>query len=86
MLVIYTKFTAINVSRDTGKKPPADMEQARADRIIIIRTAVLTPLFSSWDRTCQLALYAASPTARLSFIKSVAVSVTTNSWIKQPFV
>lgn len=72
----------MNVSRDTGKNPPADIEQGRLARIMIIRTAFLTPLLLLWDKASQLALYAASPIARLSSIKSFDVHVTTNSWKK----
>lgn len=75
-------LTVINVSRDTGKNPPADMEQGRMARFMIIRIAFLTPLLSLWDKTCQLALYAASPIARLSSIKSFDVDVIMNSWRK----
>lgn len=78
----YTKLTVMNVSRETGKKPPADMEQGRVARIMIIRTAFLTLLLSLWAKTCQFALYAASPIARLSSIKSFDVNVITNSWKK----
>jgi len=77
-------YTIINVSRDTGKKPPADIEQVRVDLTIIIRIAFLILLLLLWDKTCQLVLYAAYPTARLCSTISFAVYVTKNNWQVQP--
>lgn len=77
--------TAVDVSKDTGKKPPADRWQGRMDFIIITFTSSrsIRPA-SSIGSTVHHPEYVASPIFELSSINPPQIYVKKIIWMKLP--
>ena len=77
--------TAVDVSKDTGKNPPAVRQHGRIDFIIIIFTSfrIILPA-SVIGKVVHQPVYVATPTFVLSSINPWQLYVKKTMWIKLP--